>query len=180
MVPPSTARPRLSRCGSSPRTGTRRTTAPSPPTIPAPRPSRRSRCPTGRRCCGPSIACRGRPGPAFHPELETDAADLILRKGFRPEIDSYSAFFENDRKTPTGLAGYLRERGVAAALARRAGDRLLRRLFGDRRAGRGLRGDAARGRLPRAIDLDGSLAAAMREMAGRGVGFARAEDLPAG
>ena len=72
-----------------------------------------------------------------------------------------------------------RARGPAA-VAGRAGDRLLRRLFGDRRGGRGLRGDGARGRDCRAIDLDGSLAAAMREMAGRGVGFARAEDLPAG
>ena len=54
----------------------------------------------------------GDAGAEFHPDLETDAADLILRKGFRAGIDSYSAFFENDRKTPTGLAGYLRERGV--------------------------------------------------------------------
>ena len=41
-------------------------------------------------------------------------AELIIRKGFRPDIDSYSAFFENDRSTPTGLGGYLRERGISA------------------------------------------------------------------
>jgi nicotinamidase/pyrazinamidase len=51
-------------------------------------------------------------GADFHPKLDLPQAELILRKGFRREIDSYSAFFENDRKTPTGLAGYLRERGL--------------------------------------------------------------------
>jgi nicotinamidase/pyrazinamidase len=48
----------------------------------------------------------------LHPELSTERAELLIRKGFRPEIDSYSAFYENDRTTPTGLAGYLRERGL--------------------------------------------------------------------
>jgi len=51
-------------------------------------------------------------GAAFHPDLHLPQAELILRKGFRPQVDSYSAFFENDRATPTGLAGYLRERGI--------------------------------------------------------------------
>ncbi len=51
------------------------------------------------------------PGAAFHRHLAAGKAELILRKGFRAEIDSYSAFFENDRKTPTGLSGYLRTRG---------------------------------------------------------------------
>ena len=51
-------------------------------------------------------------GAAFHPDLNTAAAELIIRKGFRPEIDSYSAFFENDQETPTGLTGYLRERDI--------------------------------------------------------------------
>jgi nicotinamidase/pyrazinamidase len=49
-------------------------------------------------------------GAAFHPALDLPQAELILRKGFRPHIDSYSAFLENDHITPTGLAGYLRER----------------------------------------------------------------------
>jgi nicotinamidase/pyrazinamidase len=55
------------------------------------------------------------PGAEFHPALELsriEHVELILRKGFRREIDSYSAFYENDRATPTGLAGYLRERGL--------------------------------------------------------------------
>ncbi len=55
---------------------------------------------------------QGTQGADFHPELDLPQAELILRKGFRPQIDSYSAFFENDRITPTGLAGYLRERGL--------------------------------------------------------------------
>jgi nicotinamidase/pyrazinamidase len=51
-------------------------------------------------------------GAAFHSGLDIPQAELVIRKGFRKEIDSYSAFFENDRKTPTGLLGYLRERGL--------------------------------------------------------------------
>jgi nicotinamidase/pyrazinamidase len=51
-------------------------------------------------------------GAEFHPALDLPQSELILRKGFRPQIDSYSAFFENDRATPTGLAGYLRERDL--------------------------------------------------------------------
>ena len=66
----------------------------------------------GEQVLWPDHCVQGTSGAAFHPELRTDGADLVLRKGFRPGIDSYSAFFENDRTTPTGLAGYLRERGV--------------------------------------------------------------------
>lgn len=69
--------------------------------------------PYGAQTLWPVHCVWGSSGAAFHPALHIDPADLILRKGFRAEIDSYSAFFENDRKTPTGLAGYLRERGVS-------------------------------------------------------------------
>ena len=62
------------------------------------------------RSCGRTTVCRGHLA-SFHPRLEIPHVELILRKGFRPAIDSYSAFFENDHHTPTGLAGYLRERG---------------------------------------------------------------------
>jgi nicotinamidase/pyrazinamidase len=55
---------------------------------------------------------QGSKGAEFHPALRLPQAELILRKGFRPQIDSYSAFFENDRTTATGLAGYLRERNL--------------------------------------------------------------------
>ncbi len=67
--------------------------------------------PYGQQVLWPNHCVQGTEGAAFHPGLRTDA-DLILRKGFRPEIDSYSAFFENDRTTPTGLEGYLRTRGI--------------------------------------------------------------------
>ena len=69
--------------------------------------------PYGEQVLWPDHCVQGTAGAAFHPDLETDGADLVLRKGFRPEIDSYSAFYENDRRTSTGLAGYLRGRGLS-------------------------------------------------------------------
>jgi nicotinamidase/pyrazinamidase len=66
----------------------------------------------GAQTLWPSHCVQGTRGADFHPALQLPQAELILRKGFRPQIDSYSAFFENDRATPTGLAGYLRERGL--------------------------------------------------------------------
>jgi nicotinamidase/pyrazinamidase len=66
----------------------------------------------GSQILWPDHCVQGSPGAAFHPDLEVAAAELVLRKGFRRELDSYSAFLENDRRTPTGLAGYLRERGL--------------------------------------------------------------------
>jgi nicotinamidase/pyrazinamidase len=68
--------------------------------------------PYGQQTLWPDHCVQGTSGAAFHPQLKTDRAELVIRKGFRPEIDSYSAFYENDRRTPTGLAGYLRERGM--------------------------------------------------------------------
>ena len=62
----------------------------------------------------PMHCVQGSQGAAFHPDLNSDPADLIVRKGFRPQLDSYSAFFENDRITSTGLDGYLRARGAEA------------------------------------------------------------------
>ena len=66
----------------------------------------------GQQTLWPDHCVQGTPGAAFHPQLTTERAELVIRKGFRNAIDSYSAFYENDRRTPTGLAGYLRERGV--------------------------------------------------------------------
>jgi len=66
----------------------------------------------GPQVLWPDHCIQGSPGAAFHPDLHVDRADLIIRKGFNPAIDSYSAFFENDRITPTGLEGYLRTRGI--------------------------------------------------------------------
>jgi nicotinamidase/pyrazinamidase len=65
----------------------------------------------GEQTLWPPHCIQGSKGAEFHPALNLPQAELILRKGFRPQIDSYSAFFENDRSTSTGLAGYLRERG---------------------------------------------------------------------
>jgi nicotinamidase/pyrazinamidase len=67
--------------------------------------------PYGAQTLWPDHCIQGTPGAGFHPQLDLQRAELVIRKGFRTEIDSYSAFFENDRTTPTGLAGYLRERG---------------------------------------------------------------------
>jgi nicotinamidase/pyrazinamidase len=67
--------------------------------------------PYGQQTLWPDHCIQGTPGAGFHPQLDMQRAELVIRKGFRSEIDSYSAFHENDRHTPTGLAGYLRERG---------------------------------------------------------------------
>jgi nicotinamidase/pyrazinamidase len=64
----------------------------------------------GAQTLWPDHCVQGSKGAEFHPALHLPQAELILRKGYRPQIDSYSAFFENDRTTPTGLAGYLEER----------------------------------------------------------------------
>ena len=68
--------------------------------------------PYGEQRLWPTHCVIGTPGAEFHPQLAATRAELILRKGFRREVDSYSAFVENDHATPTGLAGYLRERGL--------------------------------------------------------------------
>jgi len=68
--------------------------------------------PYGEQILWPDHCVQGTFGAEFHPDLRTGRADAIIRKGFRREIDSYSAFFENDHRTRTGLEGYLRSRGV--------------------------------------------------------------------
>ena len=79
--------------------------------------------PYGAQTLWPDHCVQGTPGAAFHAGLKlADKAELILRKGFRTEIDSYSAFFENDRKDSTGLAGYLRERGLRQLFLAGLGD----------------------------------------------------------
>ena len=127
--------------------------------------------PYGTQVLWPAHCVQGTPGAAFHPGLEADRADLVLRKGFRREIDSYSAFQENDRATPTGLAGYLRERGLTdLTFAGLATDFCVRWSAVDA-ARLGFRAAAALGAC-RAIDLDGSLDAALAEMRGAGVELA--------
>ncbi|MFC6490384.1 bifunctional nicotinamidase/pyrazinamidase [Nitratireductor sp. GCM10026969] len=68
--------------------------------------------PYGEQTLWPDHCVQATPGAAFHEGLEWTKAELVIRKGFRKAIDSYSAFFENDHETPTGLTGYLRERGI--------------------------------------------------------------------
>lgn len=68
--------------------------------------------PYGEQTLWPDHCIQGSEGARFHPALEWTKAEIVIRKGFRKAIDSYSAFFENDHETPTGLAGYLRERGI--------------------------------------------------------------------
>ena len=66
----------------------------------------------GTQVLWPDHCVQGTDGAAFHPDLNTDKTQVIIRKGFRKEIDSYSTFFENDQKTTTGLTGYLKERNI--------------------------------------------------------------------
>jgi len=67
----------------------------------------------GDQVLWPDHCVQGTRGAEFHPDLNTTKTEVIIRKGFRKEIDSYSTFYENDQKTPTGLTGYLRERGIS-------------------------------------------------------------------
>ena len=69
--------------------------------------------PYGDQTLWPDHCIQGSIGAAFHPDLNTDLANAVIRKGMNPEVDSYSAFLENDRTTPTGLDGFLKERGCA-------------------------------------------------------------------
>lgn len=69
----------------------------------------------GPQVLWPDHCIQGTPGAELHADLHVRHAELILRKGYHPQIDSYSVFFENDRKTPTGLYGYLSERGLSRA-----------------------------------------------------------------
>lgn len=68
--------------------------------------------PYGEQTLWPDHCIQGTHGAQFHAQLQWTKAELVIRKGFRKSIDSYSAFFENDHQTPTGLGGYLRERGI--------------------------------------------------------------------
>jgi nicotinamidase/pyrazinamidase len=132
----------------------------------------------GDQTLWPDHCVQGTPGAEFHSGLIWSKAELIIRKGFRTAIDSYSAFYENDRTTPTGLGGYLKERGLqklvivglatdycvaySALDATRLGFEVAVVL------------DACR-----AIDLNGSLAWAQDEMRKAGVTLAESARLVA-
>jgi nicotinamidase/pyrazinamidase len=132
--------------------------------------------PYGEQTLWPEHCVQGSTGAEFHPGLNLPHAQLVIRKGCNPDIDSYSAFLEADRSTTTGLAGYLKERGIdtvymvglaldfcvmfSALDARAAGFNAFVVL------------DACR-----AIDLDGSLAAALERMQSAGVGLIQSTEL---
>lgn len=124
--------------------------------------------PYGPQALWPTHCVQGTQGAAFHRDLRTDPADLILRKGFRPAVDSYSAFYENDHTTPTGLEGYLRTRGATElTFVGLATDFCVAYSAIDAaRLGFGV--TVLEGAC-RAIDLDGSLAAARQNMLAAGV-----------
>ena len=132
--------------------------------------------PYGEQVLWPDHCVQGTVGAQFHCELKLPHAQLIIRKGCNPDIDSYSAFVEADRRTTTGLAGYLKERGIdtvymvglaldfcvmfSALDARAAGFNTFVVL------------DACR-----AIDMEGSLATAMERMQTAGVGLIQSNQL---
>lgn len=126
--------------------------------------------PYGAQVLWPDHCVQGSEGAAFHRLLHTDRADLIIRKGYNPAIDSYSAFFENDHETPTGLEGYFRTRGISeVTLVGLALDFCVNFSAVDA-AQLGFKVHVRRD-LSRAIDLNGSLDEAEKAMIGAGVKF---------
>ncbi|WP_120499692.1 bifunctional nicotinamidase/pyrazinamidase [Roseovarius sp. EL26] len=127
--------------------------------------------PYGPQVLWPDHCVQGSTGAAFHAGLNTDRADMIVRKGYNPAIDSYSAFFENDQKTPTGLHGYLQTRGITdLTMVGLATDFCV--SFSAQDAAKLGYVTTVRTDLCRSIDLDGSLKAATDAMTQAGVTFA--------
>ena len=118
----------------------------------------------GSQILWPDHCVQGTRGAAFRDDLAIPHAELIIRKGYRREIDSYSAFFENDHKTPTGLAGYLRERALSRVFVTGLAFDFCVRYSAEDARGHGFAvvviEDACRG-----IDVDGSVAATRRLLA---------------
>lgn len=130
----------------------------------------------GEQVLWPDHCVQGTAGAQLHDDLELAHAQLILRKGYHPAIDSYSAFYENDRRTGTGLTGYLRERGFTRVLlAGLALDFCVRYSAEDARR-QGFEvvviEDACRG-----IDIGGSITAARTSLDALGVRIATAEEV---
>jgi len=130
----------------------------------------------GTQVLWPDHCIQGKKGAEFHPKLITNSTDLIIRKGFRTEIDSYSAFFDNDHKTPTGLGGYLKARGINSIYL--CGLALDFCVYFSAIDGVNLDlkvnviKDACR-----AIDLDGSLEMAINDMKNKGINLIVSNDL---
>jgi|TARA_B110000438_G_scaffold149298_1_gene143679 nicotinamidase/pyrazinamidase len=117
----------------------------------------------GKQILWPDHCVQGTKGGQFHFGLDTKKADLILRKGYNPLIDSYSAFFENDHKTPTGLAGYLKTRKIKdLTFVGLATDYCV--AYSALDAARLGYEVSVRTELCRAIDMEGTLEIALRDM----------------
>jgi nicotinamidase/pyrazinamidase len=133
----------------------------------------------GPQVLWPDHCVQATPGAAFHPALQIPHAGLIVRKGMDRAIDSYSAFYENDRKTPTGLVGYLRERGFTRVfLAGLALDFCVRYSAEDaRREGFAVFvvEDGCRG-----IDVGGSVAATRASFAELGIAYLAMREFASG
>ncbi|MGB0672192.1 MAG: bifunctional nicotinamidase/pyrazinamidase [Rhodospirillales bacterium] len=124
----------------------------------------------GPQTLWPDHCVQGTDGAAFHPDLDWTRAEMVVRKGFRPGIDSYSAFFENDRKTPTGLLGFCRERGFQRLVFAGLAFDFCVRYSAEDAATAGLNAlvveDACR-----SVALPGTEEAARKAFADRGVGL---------
>ncbi|MGQ9369783.1 bifunctional nicotinamidase/pyrazinamidase [Azospirillum sp. ST 5-10] len=134
--------------------------------------------PYGTQVLWPDHCVQGTRGAEFHPDLDVPGANLIVRKGFHPGIDSYSTFYENDRTTPTGLAGYLRERGVTRVFLVGLATDFCVAFSAEDAVRHGFAAVVVEDGC-RAIDLPdadgGTLAAARRRMAAAGVEVIRSE-----
>ena len=132
--------------------------------------------PYGEQVLWPDHCVQGTHGAAFHQDLVTEGANLVVRKGFRPEIDSYSTFYENDRSTPTGLSGYLKSRGISRLFFAGLATDFCVAYSAIDGAREGFEvtviEDACR-----AIDLDGSLASAWEQMAAANVARVTSRDI---
>ena len=130
----------------------------------------------GEQVLWPDHCVQGSMGAEFHPELNTLKTQVVIRKGFRKAIDSYSTFFENDQETTTGLTGYLKERGITDLYTvGLATDFCVKWsvLDGiDEGFNMHIVEDAVKG-----IDLDGSLDQAWKEMKEKGVNIVTSDDL---
>jgi len=124
--------------------------------------------PYGEQTLWPDHCVQGSDGAEFHSSLVTTSADVIVRKGYRKSIDSYSAFFENDKTTPTGLTGYLRERGIERVFCCGLATDFCVRFSAEDARKNGFDTFVVE-HACRGIDMDGSLDAAMNAMSQAGV-----------
>ena len=119
--------------------------------------------PYGEQTLWPDHCVQGSAGADFHSSLVTTSADVIVRKGYRKSIDSYSAFFENDKSTPTGLTGYLKERGIERVFCCGLATDFCVRFSAEDARKNGFETFVVE-HACRGIDMDGSLDAAMTAM----------------